>query len=292
MTTPDTGPVTDPALSFLGHSTVRIELAGRTVLTDPLLTPRVGPLRRVVAPLDPGSWAGADLVLISHLHSDHLHLPSLRRLGRGTPVVVPRGAGRWLRRKGFTAVEELSPGESLTDGGLTVTATHADHAAHRWGPRFTHGPHAPAVGHVVSGPGPDQRFAVYLAGDTDLFPGMAAVGDTGIDVAVLPVWGWGPTIGPGHLDPVRAAEAVALLRPRFAVPVHWGTLAIGGLSTLPNPWRERMRTLLTGPPHAFAAAVAAGGSGARVLLTDPGRPVHLPAAGRPVTPPTDRVGTT
>ena len=161
-----------PALRFLGHSTVRAELAGRTVLTDPLLTPTLGPLRRMVAPLAPESWAGADLVLISHLHNDHLHLPSLRLLGRGTPIVVPRGAGRWLTRHGFTAVEELGPGESLTDGGLTVTATHADHAAHRWGPRLTHGPHAPAVGHLLQGDG----VTVYAPGSPVVLPAQVEGG--------------------------------------------------------------------------------------------------------------------
>jgi L-ascorbate metabolism protein UlaG (beta-lactamase superfamily) len=257
---------------------VRVELGGRTVLTDPLLTAGLGPLRRVVPPLAPSSWAGVDLVLISHLHGDHLHLPSLRRLGRSTPVVVPRGAGRWLRGKGFSAVEELGPGETLTDGGLTVTATEARHSAHRWGPRFTSGPHAPAVGHLLSGDG----LSLYVAGDTDLFPGMAELGGAGpgrgLDVAVLPVWGWGPTLGPGHLDPVRAAQAVALLRPRVAVPVHWGTLALAGLHRLASPWRSRMRALLTEPPERFAAAVAAGGSGTAVALTHPGHAVRLPPA--------------
>ncbi|SDY39364.1 L-ascorbate metabolism protein UlaG, beta-lactamase superfamily [Modestobacter sp. DSM 44400] len=269
-------------LHFLGHSTVRVELAGRTVLTDPLLTRGLGPLRRVVAPPEPASWAGVDLVVVSHLHNDHLHLPSLRRLGRRIPIVVPRGAGGWLRRHGFSAVEELAPGESLTDGALTVTATPAVHSGHRWGPRFTHGPQAPAVGHLLSGEG----TSVYLAGDTDLFHGMVSLGP--VDVAVLPVWGWGTSLGPGHLDPLRAAEAVALLRPRVVVPVHWGTLAVGGLTTLPTPWRARMRALLTEPPRTFAAAVAAGRSGAAVALTAPGERVQLPAVERP----TDPVGTT
>jgi L-ascorbate metabolism protein UlaG (beta-lactamase superfamily) len=278
----DTGPVSGPVLHFLGHSTVRVELAGRTVLTDPLLTAGFGPVRRVVALPPPASWDGVDLVLVSHLHTDHLHLPSLRRLGRRTPVVVPRGAGRWLRGKGFPAVEELAPGETLTDGGLTVTATEARHSAHRWGPRLTHGPHAPAVGHLLRGAG----RSVYLAGDTDLFPGMSGLGadprtGSALDVAVLPVWGWGPTLGPGHLDPLRAAEAVARLRPRIAVPVHWGTLALAGLTSLPSPWRARMRALLTEPPRQFAAAVAAGGSGATVALTQPGSPVHLPTPAPP-----------
>jgi len=279
----DTGAVSQPALHFLGHSTVRVELAGRTVLTDPLLTARLGPLRRVVAEPAPETWGGVDLVLISHLHNDHLHLRSLRRLDRSTPIVVPRGAGRWLRRQGFSAVDELAPGQSLTDGGLTVTATSADHAAHRWGPRLTHGPHAPAVGHLLSGGG----TTVYAAGDTDAFPGMTDLGDEGLDVALLPVWGWGPSLGPGHLDPAGAAAAVQQLRPRVVVPVHWGTYAIAGLASLPNPWRARMRSLLVDPPRRFAADVAAlaatGGATTQVALTTPGSPVVLPA---PIARPT------
>jgi L-ascorbate metabolism protein UlaG (beta-lactamase superfamily) len=262
--------VSGPDLHFLGHSTVRVELAGRTVLTDPLLTGGVGPLRRVVPAPDRALWDGVDVVLISHLHGDHLHLPSLRLLAGGTRIVVPRGAGRWLRRRGFAHVEELAPGESLTDGGLRITGVCADHSGHRWGPRLTHGPDAPARGHLIEGDG----GTVYAAGDTDLYPGMARLGARGIDVALLPVWGWGPTLGPGHLDPERAAEAVALLQPRAAVPVHWGTLAPAGSTALPT----RMRRLLVEPPHRFAAAVAELALDTHVALTAPGARVALPVS--------------
>jgi L-ascorbate metabolism protein UlaG (beta-lactamase superfamily) len=261
----------DPVLHFLGHSTVRVELAGRVVLTDPVLTTRVGPLRRMVPLPDPSAWAGVDLVVLSHLHGDHLHLPSLRLLGPGVRIVAPRGAGAWLRARGFPRVDELGPGESLTDGDLRVTAVPAEHSAHRWGPRLTHGPDAPAVGHLLEGGG----RSVYASGDTDLFDGMHALGP--VDVALLPVWGWGPSLGPGHLDPLRAAEAVARLRPRVAVPVHWGTLAVPGSTVVP-PVRARMRRLLTEPPRTFADAVAARGLDTRIALTEPGRPVLLPAA--------------
>jgi L-ascorbate metabolism protein UlaG (beta-lactamase superfamily) len=254
-------------MRFLGHSTVRMELAGRVVLTDPVLTRRIGPLVRVVPPLEPDAWAGVDLVLVSHLHGDHLHLPSLRLLAKHVRVVVPRGAGRWLRRRGFPYVEELGVGEQLQDGDLRVTATHAAHSAHRWGPRLTHGPDAPAVGHLLE----TDDVRVYVAGDTDLFPGMADFAP--LDVALLPVWGWGPTLGPGHLDPARAAEAVKLLQPRVAVPVHWGTLAIAGLAQAPGRLGHRMRRLLVEPAREFAAAV--GESGTEVIITRPGAEVAL-----------------
>jgi L-ascorbate metabolism protein UlaG (beta-lactamase superfamily) len=255
-------------MRFLGHSTVRLELAGRVVLTDPLLTAGVGALRRFGPVPAPADHADADLVLLSHLHGDHLHLPSLRRLPRRTRVVVPRGAGAWLRAKGIARVEELAPGDELVDGELRVTGVEAAHSGHRWGPRSTRGPQA----HLLETP--DVR--VYASGDTDLFDGMRDLPD--LDVALLPVWGWGPSLGPGHLDPARAAEAVGVLNPRVVVPVHWGTLAVRGLTRVPGGPGEHMRRLLVEPPHRFAAAVAAAGGPTRVAITAAGDRVVLPSA--------------
>ncbi|WP_167760415.1 MBL fold metallo-hydrolase [Blastococcus sp. CT_GayMR16] len=262
-----------PDLHFLGHSTVRVELAGRTVLTDPLLADTVGLLRRVVPLPDPATWAGVDVVVISHLHGDHLHLPSLRTVGPSTRIVVPRGAGAWLRGRGFPNVSELSAGETLTDGGLHITGVRAEHSGHRLGPRLTHGPATESLGYLLEGAG----SSVYFSGDTGLFEGMAVLAKRAVDVALLPVWGWGPNLGPGHLDPVTAADATALIRPRIVVPVHWGTLAVAGLTSLPTPLRGRMRRLLVDPPRSFAAEVTARGLDARVVVTDPGQPVVLTA---------------
>ena len=234
-------------LTFLGHSTVRVEIGGRVVLTDPLLTGRVGPLRRIGPSPAPDAYADADLVLISHLHGDHLHLPSLRRLPPSARVVVPRGAGAWVRAKGVRGVEELAPDEELVDGGVRVFGVPAQHSGHRFGPRSTAGPQAAAMGHLLEAGG----SRVYATGDTDLFDGMAALGP--LDVALLPVWGWGPTLGPGHLDPARAAVAVDRLRPRVVVPVHWGTFAVAGLTAVPGGPGARMRRLLVHPPRVFAA---------------------------------------
>jgi len=86
--------------------------------------------------------------------------------------------------------------------------------------------------------------SVYFAGDTDLFAGMADIHGA-LDVALLPVWGWGPTLGEGHLTPRRAAESLTMLRPRAAIPIHWGTFAPLGLGWL----RPRF---LTAPPYDFA----------------------------------------
>ncbi|PRZ41078.1 L-ascorbate metabolism protein UlaG (beta-lactamase superfamily) [Antricoccus suffuscus] len=264
-------------MQFLGHSTVRIDLPGRVILTDPVLTARVGPLRRVCAPLRRVDWAGVDTVLISHLHGDHLHLPSLRQLGTDVRIVVPRGAGPWLTGHGFTNVEEISPGESITDAGLELTAIRADHAAHRWGPRLHVGPSAPPIGYLIKANG----TRTYYAGDTDLVHEMTEIGEQAarLDVALLPVWGWGPNIGPGHLDPQRAATAARLLAPRFAVPVHWGTLAVPGLCRVPGGVGSHMRALLAEPPRQFAAAVSRLGLDTTVAIAEPGARVALAPAG-------------
>ncbi len=261
-----------PALHFLGHSTVRVELAGRTVLTDPVLAQRIGALRRVVPLPDPAAWAGVDVVLISHLHGDHLHLPSLRLLGPDVRIVVPRGAGGWLRRRGFRHVAELSPGDTLSDGDLRITGVRAEHSGHRWGPRSTHGPNTDAIGHLIEGAG----STVYVSGDTALHDSMPLLGERSVDVALLPVWGWGPTLGPGHLDPIEAAEAVALIRPRIAVPVHWGTLTVAGIGPR-SPIGGRMRRLLVEPPRQFAAEVARRALATTVVVTEPGAAVALPS---------------
>ena len=224
-------------LTWLGHSTVLLEVDGARLLTDPVLRARVLHLQRVgeALPLDPQS---VDAVLISHIHYDHLDLPSLRRLGRSSLLVVPSGAGSLLRRHGFEHVIEVEPGDEAQIRGATIRATHAEHDSRR----LPFGVETPALGYLVSG-----SVSTYFAGDTDLFGGMGAIADD-LDVALLPVAGWGPSLPPGHLDPRSAAEALGLLRPRIAVPIHWGTYRRIGLSGDPAVLRE--------PAESFARFAA------------------------------------
>ena len=199
-------------LAWFGHSTVLVELDGARVLTDPVLRRRVGHLRRAEA-VQPEAIEPVDLILISHVHWDHLDLPSLEGLGRDTRVVVPRGARPLLERRGFTRVAEVGEGDHADVDGLSVVATHAAHSAAR-GPL---GVKAASLGYLLG-----DRRRVYFAGDTDLFAGMSSLAEH-LQVALLPIAGWGPRLPPGHLDPERAATALRMLRPRIAVPIHWGT---------------------------------------------------------------------
>jgi len=138
---------------------------------------------------------------------------SLEKLGGSTLAVVPRGLGGLIRRRGFERVVEVEVGERLTVGEVTVEATHVEHRGDR-----PFGARARALGYLITG-----SHRLYFPGDTELFDGMSSLAGE-LDVAFIPIWGWGPTLGRGgHLDPEQTAEALALLRPRIAVPIHWGT---------------------------------------------------------------------
>ena len=242
-------------MTYVGHATTLIEAAGRRLLTDPVLSSRVvGFLRRRAAAPDPGLVDRVDGVLISHFHHDHLDLRSLRRLPEGAQIIVPPAGKRFLAQRGFGNVIELAPGESARLGGRVVTAVPAVHGGRaRPGARDVG-----FVGYVIEGP-----TSVYFAGDTDLFDGMSAIGDRSIDLALLPIWGWGPKLGAGHLDPVRAAQALRLLRPRLAVPIHWGTFT-PTLAPRLWPW------LLGEPARRFATHAAAAAPAVDVRVLQPG----------------------
>jgi L-ascorbate metabolism protein UlaG (beta-lactamase superfamily) len=250
------------SVTYLGHATVRIDVGGARLLTDPVLRDRLGHLRRRAAPVAREAYERPDGVLLSHLHRDHLDLPSLRRVPLDVPILVPRGGGSLLRRHDFTCVYEVQAGETVELAGADVTAVPAEHSGDRR--PLPGGAYAEAIGFVIAG-----SSRLYFAGDTDLYPEMALLGP--LDVALLPVWGWGPKIGPGHMDPETAARALTLLRPRMAVPIHWGTLFPLGLARL---HADR----LTEPPRDFARHAARLAPEVRVRILEPGATLELRGA--------------
>ena len=173
----------------------------------------------------------------------------------GTPAIVaPLGAGDLLRDRGFEHVIELREGESTALRGVRVTAAAAHHRARRG----LLSPWVPSLGFVIEG-----GVRVYFAGDTDVYEAMEELAP--LDVALLPVWGWGPRLGEGHLNPRTAAEALRLLRPRVAVPIHWGTffpIGLGGRR-------------LADPPHEFARHAAELAPDVEVRVLEPGEGFEL-----------------
>ena len=247
-------------LTYVGHATVLIEQATSGSSQTPALGRMLeGKLWRLSAMPTRRMYEDIDLVLISHLHHDHCDVASLRKVGTDVTILVPAGGGQWLVNQGFSHVIEVSYGDVYVDDGLTVRAVPASHSGRRRG-----GPIGVALGYIVSGGG----RSLYFAGDTDLFDGMSTFAGE-LDVALLPVWGWGPNIGPGHLDPLRAAEAVAVLRPHLAVPIHWGTFLPLGLTPF-----YRRRIAAKGPE--FAEHVRRLDLPAQVSVTLPGHVVSGP----------------
>jgi L-ascorbate metabolism protein UlaG (beta-lactamase superfamily) len=245
--------VSRPRITWLGHSTVLIELGGVRLLTDPVLRSRIFHLRRAGA--RPARPRSVDAVLLSHPHYDHLDLPSLRALEPRPRLLCPTGAGPLLAKAGFPELDELLPGASVALQGVHVQATPAEHG----GSRRPGGPVVQPLGFLVRG-----ERSVYFAGDTDLFGEMSELGP--VDVALLPVAGYSPKLGPGHLDARRAAEAAALVRARIAVPIHWGTF---------HPITQARGRWFTEPPERFAAYARELAPEVDVRVLSPGESLAL-----------------
>ena len=244
-------------VTYIGHSTTLIEMDGLKLLTDPLLRKFIGPLRRQ-CPLPDPDTLNPDVVLISHLHGDHFDMASLKKLDRNVHFIVPKGAGTYLKMRKFSQVTEIESGESITIGEIKVSATRAVHG----GRNLPWTPVVDPLGFLIDG-----SFEIYFAGDTDLFDEMAEIGQQ-LDLALLPVWGWGPNLGDGHMDPERAAEALNKLKPEMAIPIHWGTYCPIGLDIF-HP------RFLSQPPLEFTNHARSIAPEIDVRVLEPGQSMEL-----------------
>jgi L-ascorbate metabolism protein UlaG (beta-lactamase superfamily) len=246
-------------VSYVGHATVLVDMGRIRVLTDPILRDRVFFLQRhgqnpVLEHLDERP---PDLVLLSHLHYDHADLPSLRRMPSSTTVLAPRGSGKYLSRWAGVEVHEVSEGDQVQVSDVEISVLPAEHG---WGVSVPR-PMTECLSYVMR-----NQQSVYFAGDTDLFEGMREVGrDFDLDLALLPVWGFTHRVGAGHLTPLTAAQALNRLRPRVAVPIHWGSFRLLGPRAV---WDSV--DYLSSPPHAFAEHAAHLAPDTEVRILKPG----------------------
>lgn len=250
-------------VTWWGHSCATVTAGQQSVLTDPVLGDRVAHLRRRMGPTPPAGAAVADVVVVSHLHADHFDVSSLRRIDPGARLLVPRG-GRgvlrhrapWLARR----CEEMVPGDAAALGPMTLTATPAAHPGVR-GPWSRH--RGAAMGFLITAAG----ATLWFAGDTGLGEFMSDLGQ--LDAALIPVGGWGPTLGPEHLDPARACEATRRCAPRLSIPMHYGTFWPVGLN--------RVRPELFAPPgDDYARLVHTAALATRVCVLAHGEGVEVP----------------
>jgi L-ascorbate metabolism protein UlaG (beta-lactamase superfamily) len=246
------------ALTYVGHATIAIEMGGATLITDPLLRKRVWHLGRQKDNYDYKVLQEVDAVLISHAHWDHLDIPSLKELGKHNRIIGPQGLSKLLSKHGFDNVEEIQIGGQSKLGLLEIEATYAKHN----GSRYRFGPPMDALGFIIKGP-----KKIYYAGDTELFPEMLYLAES-LDIALLPVWGWGPTLGSGHMNPRQAAQSLEMLSPEIAIPIHWGTYFPIGLKWL-------MPKLLSDPPLAFSTFARTLAPQVKIRIMSPGENIRL-----------------
>ena len=256
-----------PRVTYVGHGTVLIEMDGVRILTDPSLRRWTGALRRYGPLPDPATARHIDAVLISHLHLDHLDPSSLKMISRSAVVIGPPLVGRTIHKVGFKTVIETRRETVLHVGDVDVVAVHAAHTRRRW---------------VLSPPTEplgQGSATIYFAGDTALFDGMEDLHDR-IDVALLPIETWGVRPPEGrHLSPRTATKALSLLKPRLAIPIHWGTLYLPGSAYAGKQatyaWFQKTRKR----PEAFVAMAAEAAPEVDVRLLDPGESLIVEPAG-------------
>ncbi len=240
-----------PTVTWVGHSTLLVQMGHVTFLTDPTWSRTASPLpigpRRFVQPgLRLEDLPPVDFAVVSHNHYDHMDLGTLERLAeRGTRVFVPLGNAATLRSAGIRTVEELDWWDRRTVRGVEVHCVPARHWSRRG---LFDGDEALWSGWVVVAP--ERRF--YFAGDTGMFPGFSEIGARlgPFDLAAVPIGAYEPQsmMKPAHLNPEEAIEAAVALRAGKSLAVHFGTFDLSD-----EPVDE--------PPKRFRAASDAAGRG-------------------------------
>lgn len=212
-------------VTYIGHATLLIQIGGKTILTDPNFDPALGRfLARVSRPgIEIDALPKLDMILLTHAHADHLSFRSLAAI-EGVPLYAPPAVARWIRRRGVTNAIELSPGESVTTGSLTVHAEIATHEGSRYGvDRWRQ----QANMYLID----TKSASVFFAGDTALTPTTThmverELNGRQLDVALLPI-GYAPSwkVGfrNGHLTSMDALTLFERLGARYFIPYHWGT---------------------------------------------------------------------
>jgi L-ascorbate metabolism protein UlaG (beta-lactamase superfamily) len=266
----DTPPASGLRVTWLGHSSVLIELDGHRVLTDPIWSERaspltwIGPQRWYAPPIALEALPSIDAVVISHDHYDHLdHETLVRMKDWKTTFIVPLGVGAHLASWGVpeARIVELDWWERTKVGGLEIVCTPSRHASGRhlfdmdsklW------------ASYALMGP----QHRAYYSGDTGLFPAMKEIGEKlgPFDVTLIEVGQYHSAWPDWHIGPEQAVLAHQQLRGRVLLPVHWGlfTLAAHG-------WTEPIERVLA----------AAERSGQTVTVPKPGQSVE-PSALPPI----------
>ncbi len=215
----------EASLTWIGHATYLLRLAGLSILTDPIFAKRLPNFTPRLVP--PGvAWEDLppiDAVVISHNHYDHLDAATVRRLPRDTAIFAPLGVRRFFARRGFLNIHELDWWQTATHGDVAFTFVPGHHWSGRVGwdnNRSLWG------GWVIEGGG--RRL--YFGGDTAFGKRFAEVGARfdGFDAAMMPIGAYAPRwfMKAVHVDPDEAVQATRDLGARRLAAMHWGTFVL------------------------------------------------------------------
>jgi L-ascorbate metabolism protein UlaG (beta-lactamase superfamily) len=211
------------AVTWLGHAGFFAQVGGVNIAIDPNWALWHGPVKRV---RHPSVWAHdlphIDLVLVTHAHYDHLHLPSLRKLAAAQPIIVPEGVGKVVKNCGFGHIVELKTWQSATFQDLRITLTPARH----WGARMIHDTHRQFGGFLIKSP----ERCLFHCGDSAMFDGFQEIGKrASIDLALMPIGAYdAPSGRQVHMNPEEALDAFEVMGAQFMIPMHHDTFPLGG----------------------------------------------------------------
>ena len=216
-------------ITYIGHATLLLEMAGVRVLTDPNFEPRLGRfLPRVSAPgIAIDALPALDALLLTHAHADHLSFKTLDRLPADIPLYAPPAVARWLSKKGYRNAVPIDAGQSTPlNERLKLHAARATHQGSRYGiDRWR----SAANMYLLETP----QESAFFAGDTALTPSthhmverVLWASGRQLDIALLPIGyapAWKPGFRRGHLTSEDALTLFQTLRARAMLPYHWGT---------------------------------------------------------------------
>jgi L-ascorbate metabolism protein UlaG (beta-lactamase superfamily) len=243
------------AAAWIGHATVLLRIGGRTILTDPVFSTRIGvglglvtagPRRLQRPAISLANLPPIDLILISHAHFDHLDRPTLARLPRRTPVITAVHTKDLLTDLGFANVRELPWHNAIEVAGLHIRAIPTEH----WGARTFHDRHRTYNAYLLQD---NARHTVLFGGDTAFTHAFDGLGP--IDLAILGIGAYDPYVA-AHCTPEQAWAIARAIPTRHLLPMHHSTFRLSH-----EPTAEPLARLLS----------AAGKDAGKILVREVGQ---------------------
>jgi L-ascorbate metabolism protein UlaG (beta-lactamase superfamily) len=239
-----TAPSLGLRITWIGHSSLLIEIDGRRILTDPVWSERasfasyIGPKRFFTAPMILNALPPLDAVIISHDHYDHLDKAVVEQLANSTvPFYCSLGVGNYLEKWGIdkSRITEMDWTEKAMIGNdCILTAAPARHFSGRGlHNRFE----TLWSSFVIKG----STHNIFYGADSGWFPGFAAIGDAygPFDLTMLEIGAYNESWADIHMGPEKAVDAHIVLKGILMMPIHWGTFNLAL-----HAWKEPVEKLL------------------------------------------------